>query len=117
MKILVCGGRNYNNTDKFFSVIMNYLKDLEPDQVTIISGMAKGADTLAANFAKRNGCRLLAYPAHWDKEGKAAGFIRNKRMLVEGQPDLVIAFPGGKGTANMIDISVKAGVKVVRVNE
>ena len=117
IKILVCGGRKYDNIDKFFDVMMEHVAMYEAKDVTIISGMAKGADTLAANFAKKNGCKLLAFPAHWDKDGKAAGPIRNRRMLKEGQPDLVIAFPGGKGTKDMVDISIKAGVQVVLVNE
>lgn len=117
MKILVCGGRKYSNTEKFFDVMMDHVAMFEPEHVTIISGMAKGADTLAANFAKNNGCKLLAFPAHWDKDGKAAGPIRNRRMLDEGKPDLVIAFPGGKGTKHMTDIAIKAGVQVVLVNE
>lgn len=116
MKVLVCGGQSYNDLDKFFEVMVKYVGGYEPEDVTIISGMAKGADTLAANFAKNNGCKLLAFPANWDKEGKAAGPIRNQRMLDEGKPDLVIAFPGGKGTKNMIDRSIKAGVQVVVVN-
>lgn len=71
------------------------------------------------------------YPAKWDdldhpdaviktrKDGTKynvmAGFIRNKEMLVEGKPDLVIAFPGGNGTDNMIDLADKAGIKVIKV--
>jgi UDP-N-acetylmuramoylalanine-D-glutamate ligase len=55
------------------------------------------------------------YEADWDTHGKAAGPIRNKRMLDEGKPDLVVAFPGGRGTANMISQARKAGVEVIEV--
>ena len=54
----------------------------------------------------------LAYPANWKKHGRAAGPIRNKQMLEEAKPDLVIAFPGGAGTANMVKQAREAGVKV-----
>ena len=52
------------------------------------------------------------YPADWDTHGRGAGPIRNKQMLEEGKPDLVIAFPGGKGTANMIGQAKEAGIPV-----
>ena len=65
----------------------------------IISGMASGADTFAVEWAARFGFPLRAFPAEWDKHGRSAGPIRNQRMLDEGKPDLVVAFPGGKGTA------------------
>ena len=52
------------------------------------------------------------YPADWDKHGKAAGPIRNKQMIDEGKPDLVIAFPGGRGTAGAVRLAKFAGVTV-----
>ena len=52
--------------------------------------------------------------ADWEKHGKAAGPKRNKRML-EWKPDLVVAFPGGKGTANMVQQARQAGVEVIEV--
>jgi predicted Rossmann-fold nucleotide-binding protein len=57
----------------------------------------------------------MIFPANWPKHGKGAGFIRNQQMLNEGKPDLMIAFPGGKGTADMIEKAIKAGIKVIEV--
>jgi len=54
----------------------------------------------------------MPFPADWSRHGKSAGPIRNRQMLIEGRPDIVVAFPGGKGTANMIKQAVEAGVKV-----
>jgi UDP-N-acetylmuramoylalanine-D-glutamate ligase len=58
---------------------------------------------------------MSIYPAKWDLHGKSAGPIRNQQMLDTGV-DLVIAFPGGKGTAHMVSIAKKAGVKVVEID-
>jgi hypothetical protein len=55
------------------------------------------------------------FPADWEKYGKAAGPIRNQQILVEGKPDLVVAFQGGRGTANMVSRAQQAGVPVVEI--
>lgn len=112
MKVLVCGGRDY--CDRAF--LWGYLDHLGPPEVSvIISGMATGADTLAARWGKRFGVPVREFPAEWDKHGRAAGPIRNQRMLDEGKPDLVIAFPGGRGTADMVRRAKAAGIKVDEV--
>ena len=72
----------------------------------IIEGYAKGADTLAGEWALARNIHLLTYPANWRKDGKAAGPIRNVRMLEEGHPDLVLAFPGGRGTPVVVVQSI-----------
>jgi hypothetical protein len=84
----------------------------------IIEGGAKGVDRNAKAYAMQKGIPFEEYPANWDKYGKAAGPIRNKQMLDEGQPDLVIAFlaPNSKGTKNMIEQATKAGVPVKVIN-
>lgn len=51
--------------------------------------------------------------AEWDRLGRKAGPIRNQRMLDEGKPALVIAFPGGTGTAGMVAIARKGRVPVI----
>jgi hypothetical protein len=128
MKILVCGGRDYNNYSKVNEILSliceeNNLKT-EPDSFgnylytpTIIHGAAKGADSLADQWAVANWTKLEVYPAKWSKWGKAAGYMRNKQMLEEGKPDLVVAFPGGKGTAMMVKIAKEAGVKVIEIQD
>lgn len=79
----------------------------------VIHGAARGADKLAGQIADEFGFRTLAYPADWETHGKKAGFVRNTHMLREGRPDCVLAAPGGKGTAMMVDIARRAGVPVV----
>lgn len=113
MRILVCGGRDFSDTN----LVSQTLNPYGCIDLTIIHGAAKGADSLARNWAKDNGYLDEAYPADWNKYGKRAGYIRNTQMLNEGKPDLVVAFPGGKGTQMMINLAEAAGVPVVRIND
>lgn len=64
---------------------------------------------------KRGMVPVIVYHADWNAHGRSAGPIRNAKMLAEGKPDLVVAFPGGKGTAHMVGIARKAGVPVVEM--
>jgi len=112
MKVLVCGGRDYNNTDRVFEVL-DELNSPENEFTCIISGGARGADRLGERYAKERGLSLRVFPARWDVHGRSAGMIRNKEMLDKGKPDLVVAFPGGSGTANMVRIARSAGIKVI----
>lgn len=86
----------------------------------VISGGAKGADAIAFKVAVELGVPTEVYMADWTEHGRAAGPIRNRQMLVEGKPDIVIAFSydltQSKGTANMVTQAKKAGVKVVVID-
>ncbi len=95
---------NYNPNDSWL-----------PTDIVIIEGGATGTDSAAADFATVNFCKLEEYPADWKMFGRIAGYIRNKQMLFEGKPDLVVAFPGGKGTAMMVALANSAGVKVIEM--
>lgn len=128
LRILVCGGREYNNTKKVYE-ILDFIKSIAdisidtpaPDgsiikipqhKLIIIQGGAKGADKLASMWAKDRNVEQEEYPANWAAYGRAAGFIRNSLMLKSGKPDIVIAFPGNTGTKMMISLAQKAGVPV-----
>lgn len=116
MRILVCGGRDYTDKDKMEEILYPICKFvLQVQEVVIVEGGAKGADRLARDWAKSWELPVETYEADWDKHGKAAGIFRNIDMLNKGQPDLVIAFPGGAGTAHMVAIARKKGVKVIDV--
>lgn len=84
-----------------------------PADALIIEGGATGADALAKAWAIHNGVEYLTFYAMWNVHGKAAGPRRNQRALDEGKPDLVIAFPGGAGTAHMVKIAKAAGIPVI----
>lgn len=80
----------------------------------IIQGGASGADMLGRCFADMYKIKCITVPADWEKNGRAAGPIRNKRMLTDFKPDIVVAFPGGVGTANMVRQAKAVGVKIVK---
>ncbi len=111
MRYLVCGGRDYTNGHKVALILGALLK---PGDV-VIQGGARGADTLAKTAAVVMGIDIEEFTADWESHGRAAGPIRNKRMLDEGKPDRVIAFPGGKGTANMVRQAKARGIEVLEV--
>jgi hypothetical protein len=111
MKVLVCGGRLYANKEKV-DAALNAIHKKHGIEL-IIHGAAKGADTLAAEWAKRYKIPVQAYSADWAQYGKPAGFIRNQKMLDLGEPDLVLAFPGGAGTEMMCALAERYGVKVI----
>lgn len=112
MRVLVCGGRDYWDWRKVSDTLRN-LHDRTPIDI-IIHGCASGADTLAARWAFLAGIREYTFDADWETHGRAAGPIRNQRMLDDGRPDLVLAFPGGKGTADMMRRARERGVEVVQ---
>jgi hypothetical protein len=109
MRVLVCGGRTYSSKSSVFSVLGKY----EHEITMIIHGDARGADTLAKEWAIEKKVPYLTVPANWDEYGFEAGPIRNSLMLELGNPELVIAFPGGKGTANMVKQSRKRNIEVI----
>lgn len=114
MKVLVCGGRDYDKKEFAFHVLDR--AHVHWNITQIIEGGARGVDSIANSWAKARGVDVLTFPADWNKHGKAAGPIRNKQMLEEGKPDHVIAFPGGNGTKNMIKLAKDAGVPVFEIN-
>lgn len=122
-RVLVCGGRDFNNKDLLWKTLDNLFIDEgdmlpNPNKIScIIQGGARGADLLADGWAVSNWVKSETYKPDWDTYGKSAGYRRNKDMLEKGKPDLVIAFPGGKGTKMMVDISNKAKVEVILVSE
>lgn len=108
--VLVCGGRDYADCEHLFGVL-DLIHRKRPIDV-IIHGNARGADSLAGAWAGSRGVGCMVFPADWQTHGKAAGAIRNQEMLDRGEPDSVIAFPGGRGTADMVRRARKAGIPV-----
>ena len=108
--VLVCGGRKFTD----WELVQTVLDQVGP--ALIIHGAAKGADTLAGRYARERGIPCRSFPVVWhDRWGKympGAAFDRNQRMLDEGYPDLVVAFPGEGGTRDMVRRSRDGGFPV-----
>ena len=100
MRVLVCGGRDFFNEAVVFSAL-DRLREKSPVTM-LIHGAAPGADSLAETWAKAHDVIILRYPADWASHGRAAGPMRNEYMLGHSRPELVVAFPGGKGTTDMV---------------
>lgn len=121
MRVLICGGRDFSDEQWLKEELCDLVWQRRrfknvPQQVhTIIHGGAQGADQMAANFGLGAGLEVIEFKANWGQHGRAAGPIRNKRMLTEGKPDLVIAFPGGRGTENMVKQARQQGIEVIEV--
>jgi hypothetical protein len=113
MRVLVCGGRNYDDAQKVSEVLDGIHR--EQPITELIQGAARGADSLACSWAMRNGIRIRSFPADWRSNGKSAGPIRNQQMLDEGVPELAVVAPGGNGTADMKRRLKVFGIRMIEV--
>lgn len=110
-RVMITGSRAWTDGE----LIYRALEELKARGAKVfIHGAASGADTLGARAAMALGYEVHAFRADWGTYGKAAGPLRNQRMLDEGKPDFVIAFPlcGSKGTWDAVDRAKRAGIVV-----
>lgn len=117
-KLIIAGSRTFNNYRLLEICCNSVLKDIQQSkEITIISGHARGADSLGEQYAKSKGFNLQLYPADWNAHGKVAGFIRNAQMAEVA--DALIVFWDGKsrGTANMIDHARRKGIPVKVISD
>lgn len=112
MKVIVCGGRNYSDRGRVFATL-DAIHAATPIAV-LMHGNARGADGLADEWAAGK-VKTATFTPLWEEHGRAAGPLRNQEMLDAG-PDLVIAFPGGRGTADMVRRAKAVGVRVIEVH-
>lgn len=117
LKLIVAGGRDFNNYP-LLDKTLNYLAFhfYVNEQISIVSGTARGADSLALIFAKANDVKTYEFPANWNQHGKSAGFIRNAEMAQFA--DALVAFWDGqsRGTNHMIEYMQKLSKPVHIIN-
>jgi hypothetical protein len=116
MRLLVFGSRNFDDKETL-EFLLNEFSKKENIEV-VIEGEAPGADTMARQWAKSRRIPVLPFPADWKKHGKAAGPIRNKQMIDEGNPDCVYGFIKGslsrsRGSKNMVEQARRANLRVI----
>jgi hypothetical protein len=126
MRMIIAGGRDFNDEKLFTSALLTKFMCikgtyyLNREDIEIVSGMAKGADSLGVEFAKKWSLKLKEMPADWDKYGKAAGYKRNEQMALYAKEDhgVLIAFWDGKskGTKHMINLGKKHELTVFVIN-
>jgi len=114
LRVLICGGRQFDDADFIFAELDRLHAQYHFD--TVIEGDARGVDRVAGEWAHARGIELLTFPADWKGQGRHAALIRNERMLQEGKPDLVVAFSGGNGTSHTCWKAEQAGIPVLRVD-
>lgn len=117
LRVLVTGGHDFDDQatvdraiDQVFAICSG--------GITLLHGAAKGADACANAWAMAKrvvgaSVGIHRYHAEWRKHGKAAGPLRNQRMIQDDKPDLVVAFPGGSGTADCVRRARAAGIEVL----
>lgn len=116
-RVIIAGGRDFDDRSLLASVLMELFwihgayDDMDPE-VEIVSGGARGADTLGEKEAQHYGLAVTTFPAKWDELGRYAGIARNKQMAEYA--DILVAFWDGKsrGTRNMIDTALEYGLTV-----
>lgn len=120
-KLIVAGSRSFTDHAWMERVLIDLCEEgnLKDRAVSIVSGMARGADLLAAGFARRHQVKLYEFPADWEKFGKSAGFHRNREMGHFSDGLLVFWDGHSRGTKHMIEYmrdQLEKPVHIIRFN-
>jgi hypothetical protein len=119
MRVIIAGSRDFDDYDYLKQISMELIINnfgLFDETVTIVSGTARGADSLGEKFARENSFEIVRFPAEWESLGKKAGYLRNKEMVKYAKEDskgMLIAFWDGKskGTKHIINTAKKEKLK------
>lgn len=105
-RLIIAGGRDFDNYEALEKAV-DYLLSNISDEIVIVCGKARGADTLGERYAKEHGYKVLYFHADWDGLGRRAGIVRNEEMAQNA--DALVAFWDGesRGTKNMIETAQK----------
>ena len=120
LRIIISGTRTFTDQALLYSTLDSILTDYSEDKykIIIISGCAKGADSIAIQYAKDHDYEIKKFPAEWDKLGKSAGVRRNLQMAQYASDihhqGLLVAFWNGEspGTKNMIEVAKRYNLPV-----
>jgi YspA, cpYpsA-related SLOG family len=112
MRVLICGGRELTEDGRWFNLLGEMDRHYGPF-TAVIHGGQRGGDNIGREWADLHKLPSVEYRANWRRFGKRAGPLRNQQMIDEGKPDMVIALPGGRGTADMINRAHDAGLRVI----
>jgi len=105
-RLIIAGGRDFDNYEALEKAV-DYLLSNVNDEIVIVCGKARGADTLGERYAKEHSYKVHYFPADWDRLGRRAGIVRNEEMAQNA--DALVAFWDGvsRGTKNMIETAQK----------
>lgn len=111
-RVIIAGSRDFSDYDFLSCVMDRLLSNYAQEDIQIVCGMAKGADTCGERYAKEHGYKIRYFQADWDRYGTAAGPIRNEEMARNA--DALVAFWDGKspGTKSMIQLAQKYNLQI-----
>lgn len=112
MRLLICGGRHYDDADTIRREL-DAAHGIEPLTVLIHGGLA-GIGTAAEAWAREHNVHVVRYPPNWTLLGNKAEAHRNAFMLTDSRPGMIIAFPGGRDTAELVRMARAAGLPVLQ---
>ena len=112
-RVIIAGGRDFDDYQLLKATMDKLLCNIT-DEITVVCGQAKGADTLGEQYAMEKGYTIDYYPAQWKLYGKRAGYLRNEQMAQNA--DALAAFWNGesRGTKNTIELAKRYGKEVSR---
>jgi hypothetical protein len=124
LRIIIAGGRDFNNYELLKEKVFNIVKceNKSKNHIKIVSGGARGADTLGERFAKEFDLKVCRFIPDWNGLGKRAGYVRNvdmaKYSIENNNRGVLIAFWDGKskGTKHMIDLAKSYNLEVHVIN-
>ncbi len=120
-KVIIAGSREFDNYDMLKEKCDKILsrKVNEGEEIVIVSGTARGADTLGEKYAEEKGYKIERYPANWDKYGKRAGYLRNKKMAEVSNACIVFlsSKAENKGSKMMISIATEEKLLIRVITE
>lgn len=120
-KVIIAGSREFDNYDMLKEKCDKILsrKVNEGEEIVIVSGTARGADTLGEKYAEEKGYKIERYPANWDKYGKRAGYLRNKKMAEVSNACIVFlsSKAENKGSKMMISIATEEKLLIRVIKE
>jgi predicted Rossmann fold nucleotide-binding protein DprA/Smf involved in DNA uptake len=105
IKVIVAGTRTFNDYELLKAKLDFYFKNRKNEEIEIVSGMAKGADTLGEKYAREKGIKIKQFPAQWATLGKRAGYERNKEMASYATHCICFYDGKSKGTGHMINLA------------
>lgn len=116
IKLIVAGGRDFLDRDRFNSAMRSFECDNEGLPDAILSGMARGADQMGVDYAMENNIQILPFPALWHRHGRSAGPIRNRQMARNATHLLAFWDGRSRGTRDMIQVAedMKLNVRIAR---
>ena len=103
-KVIIAGGRDFNDYELLKKKCDYYLSNLDTDEIIIVSGAARGADSLGEKYANEKNYKIDSHPADWNKYGKSAGYRRNKEMVDIASAAICFWDGKSKGTKHTIDL-------------